>query len=71
MLTARIPVAPSDRKGATDTNCIRIAAIDACDALGYRGRGREEHTGENAPVWPEEMRDELADNRLSQTRGVA
>jgi hypothetical protein len=71
MLTARIPVAASDRKGATDANCTRIAAIDAYESLGYRGCGREEHSGENAPVWPEEMAGELADNWVWQTRGVA
>lgn len=68
MMTVRIPVSASDCKGATETNCLRTTAIDALDALGYRGRGREEHSGENAPVSPDEMRDELADNRRSQTR---
>ena len=64
MLTEfRIPVAASDRKGATDRNCTRITAIDSYDALGYRGCGREEHSGENPPVWPEELAQELADNR--------
>ena len=71
MLTARIAVAAADRKGATEGNCTRIAAIDVCDSLGYSGRGREEHTGENAPVFPEELLDALADNRVWQTRGVA
>ena len=58
----RIPVAPSERQGATERNCTRITAIDAFDALGYRGCGREEHTGENAPVWPDELADLLANN---------
>jgi hypothetical protein len=62
MLIERIPVAPSDRKGATERNCTRIAAIDALEALGYRGRGREEHSGENAPIALEELGEELADN---------
>jgi hypothetical protein len=70
MLTARIAVAASDRKGATDANCTRIAAIDAYDSLGYRGVGREEHSGENAPRVPEDLSGELADNRTWQLPDV-
>lgn len=46
MRIARIGVSPSDRKGATEQNISRIAPVDADEALGYRGRGREEHSGE-------------------------
>lgn len=70
MLTFRTPIAKADEGGATDTNCTRITAIDSFDALGYRGCGGEEHSGENSPVEPEDLLDELADNRPSQIRGV-
>ncbi len=69
MLTIRIPVAKSDQFGATDANCTRITAIDMFDALGYRGCGGEEHSGENSPVDPEDLSGELADNRPWQTSG--
>ncbi len=65
MLVYRMEVGKEDRKGATDSNCERISAIDAFDALGYRGCGREEHSGENAPEVPNDLQSELADNRYS------
>lgn len=52
--------------GATDSNCTRITSIDVYDAFGYRGCGREEHSGENSPVAPNDLFDELADNRAAQ-----
>jgi hypothetical protein len=66
MLIHRAAVSAADRKGATDANFTRILCIDALDALGYRGRGREEHSGENTPSDPEDLQSELADNRRSQ-----
>lgn len=55
-------VDPADRKGATDRNCTQIEVIDVLDSLGYRGCGREEHSGENAPRVEEDLAEELADN---------
>ena len=66
MRVLRIPVAAADRKGATDRNCTRIRSIDVYDSFGYRGCGREEHSGENAPVEPDDLYGELADNRATQ-----
>ena len=66
MLIVRTPVTAADRMGATDANCTRIASIDLLDCLGYRGCGREEHSGENAPRDPDDLRWELADNRADQ-----
>ncbi|HUO84046.1 MAG TPA: hypothetical protein VM534_02940 [Thermoanaerobaculia bacterium] len=40
----------------------KIREIDSTDSLGYEGRGREEHSGENAPVPLEDLESELADN---------
>ena len=67
MLIFRTPIAKADRVGATDANCTRITAIDSLDALGYRGCGGEEHSGENSPLEPDDLLAELADNRASQT----
>ena len=61
MLIVRTPLTAADRMGATDTNCERIWCIDSLDSLGYRGRGREEHSGENAPAEPDDLWAELAD----------
>jgi hypothetical protein len=66
MLIVRTPLTAADRMGATETNTTRIACIDILDSLGYRGCGREEHSGENAPEDPEDLRWELADNRAAQ-----
>lgn len=50
----------------TESQCVRIHVIDAWDCLGYRGVGREEHSGENSPVDPQDLDAELADNRRNQ-----
>ena len=50
----------------TESQIVRIRVIDAWDALGYRGIGREEHSGENAPRDPVDLQAELADNRDAQ-----
>ncbi len=52
----------------TEAQCVRILAIDVMDALGYRGIGREEHSGENAPAEPPDLYAELADNSRDQLR---
>ena len=41
---------------STEALCERIRVIDAWDSLGYRGVGREEHSGENAPKEPKRIR---------------
>jgi len=46
MRIARIVVSPSDRKGATEENVMRISPVEGDEVLGYSGRGREEHSGE-------------------------
>ncbi len=51
-----------DRDAPTESQCVRIQVIDAWDALGYRGVGREEHSGENTPADPQDLFGELADN---------
>ena len=58
----RVEVPREDRRGATESNCVHIQAIDSLDALGYRGCGREEHSGENPPQPAASLADELADN---------
>jgi hypothetical protein len=50
----------------TEEQCVRIRVIDAWDSLGYRGVGREEHSGENSPSDPSDLIGELADNRPKQ-----
>ena len=50
----------------TESQIVRIRVIDAWDALGYRGIGREEHSGENSPATPPDLYAELADNRSNQ-----
>lgn len=66
MLILRIPVTPAERSGATEANCAHITAIDVHDAFGYHGCGREEHSGENAPVEPDDLLEALADNRTTR-----
>jgi hypothetical protein len=66
MLVVRTEVSAADRKGATDRNCQRITVIDAEETLGYFGRGREEHSGENEPTPPPDLVSELADNAPEQ-----
>jgi hypothetical protein len=51
---------------STEAQCQRIQVIDAWEALGYRGVGREEHSGENAPADPYDLYEELADNEKRQ-----
>src|SRR5581483_4259922 len=68
MLVVRTEVSPQERMGATETNCTRIVAIDAWDSLGYRGCGREEHSGEQGAEEPDDLLMELADNRAEQLR---
>jgi len=50
------------RQKSTEEQNEKIAVIDASEALGYKGAGREEHSGENAPGEPSSLTDELADN---------
>ncbi len=56
-------VMANDEKGAIEDEVEKIEAIRGKEALGYEGGGREEHSGENSPVEPDDLRDELADNR--------
>jgi hypothetical protein len=51
-----------DEKGATEEQNEKIDVIRGTEALGYEGAGREEHSGENSPRPPGDLRDELADN---------
>ncbi len=51
-----------DEKGATEDEVEKIDVIRGTEVLGYEGSGREEHSGENAPCEPKDLRDELADN---------
>ena len=53
----------NDEKGATEAQVEKIEAIVGSEVLGYEGSGREEHSGENSPTKPKDLRDELADNR--------
>ncbi len=51
----------------TEDQCVRIRVIDAWEALGYRGIGREEHSGERTvPAELEDLYAELADNARAQ-----
>lgn len=53
----------NDEKGATEGQVEKIDTIVGSEVLGYEGAGREEHSGENAPTPPDDLRDELADNQ--------
>jgi len=53
----------NDEKGATEEDMQKIEVIRGAEVLGYEGAGREEHSGENSPVTPDDPRDELADNK--------
>ena len=53
----------NDEKGATEDEVEKIDTIVGKEVLGYEGAGREEHSGENSPTQPSDLRDELADNR--------
>ena len=52
----------SDDKGATENEMEKIDVIRGSEVLGYEGAGREEHSGENAPRAPGDLRGDLADN---------
>jgi hypothetical protein len=39
----------ADAKGAVEDEIEQIDVVDASEVLGYYGRGREEHSGENSP----------------------
>ncbi len=56
----------AERNLPTEEQCVRIRVIDSWEALGYRGVGREEHSGENSPSDPADLDEELADNRRRQ-----
>ena len=58
----------NDEKGATEDEVEKIDVIRGSEALGYEGSGREEHSGENAPRDPGDLRDDLADNRPEDVR---
>ncbi len=53
--------------GATEENMEKIREIHGSEALGYGGSGREEHSGQNAPVEQSAI-DDLADNTPEQTK---
>ena len=53
----------NDEKGAIESQVEKIDTIRGSEVLGYEGAGREEHSGENSPTAPNDLRDELADNR--------
>jgi hypothetical protein len=58
----------SDNEKATEEQIEKIDAIVGDEALGYRGSGREEHSGENAPRDKSRLDDRLADNRPDQVK---
>ncbi len=53
----------SEEKKSTEEQMEKIDAIVGSEVLGYEGGGRGEHSGENSPTKPKNLRDELADNR--------
>ena len=53
----------SERKKSTEEQLEKIDVIRGSEVLGYEGAGREEHSGENSPKDPKNLKDELADNR--------
>ncbi|HEV2721964.1 MAG TPA: hypothetical protein VG323_18230 [Thermoanaerobaculia bacterium] len=59
----------SDDKGATEDEVQKIDVIRGAEVLGYEGAGREEHSGENAPKEPSDLRGELADNTPKDIAG--
>jgi len=62
MIKPRHPHREADAKGAIEDEMVYLDVIDGWEALGYRGEGREEYSGENTPCCLEEE-DELANNR--------
>ncbi|HVR42865.1 MAG TPA: hypothetical protein VMS56_05410 [Thermoanaerobaculia bacterium] len=61
-----MPIREPDAKGAVERDFIRLDCIDGGEVLGYRGEGREEHSGENAPIASDDPRRGLADNLPAQ-----
>ncbi len=59
----------AERNLPTEEQCVRIRVIDSWEALGYRGVGREEHSGENSPRDPSDLFAEMADNRRPLIKG--
>jgi hypothetical protein len=59
----------SDDKGATEDQVQKIDVIRGAEVLGYEGAGREEHSGENSPSEPKDLRGELADNTKKDIEG--
>jgi hypothetical protein len=55
-----MPRREADAKGAIEEQMTDLAVIDPIDVLGYHGRGREEHSGENSPEEEMELEEELA-----------
>lgn len=56
----------ADAKGALEADFILLETIDGHEVLGYRGEGREEHSGENAPMPFDDPCGGLADNLPAQ-----
>lgn len=59
----------SDDKGATEDEVQKIDVIRGSEVLGYEGGGRGEHSGENAPKAPNDLRGDLADNTKKDIEG--
>ncbi len=47
---------------STEEQVERIEMIKGSESLGYEGRGREEHSGENSPTGSETLTGDMADN---------
>jgi hypothetical protein len=47
---------------STEEQVERIEMIIGSESLGYEGRGREEHSGENSPSESKNLTDDMADN---------
>ncbi len=54
-----------DKPKSTEEQVERIDAIVGSESLGYKGSGREEHSGENSPKRSDSLTDDLADNSPS------
>jgi hypothetical protein len=52
--------------GATEDKNVKIEEIHGSEALGYKGEGREEHSGQDATDDLSEPNADLADNRPDQ-----
>jgi hypothetical protein len=48
--------------GATEDNNVKIQEIHGSEVLGYKGEGREEHSGQTATNDLSDPKDDLADN---------